>query len=158
MHAHSPASDPTLGTEDEGPLPALALADSLARTALECLRQHERWARLVDHGVPRAERRFGMKMVETSDDALRTAVHTFETHCDRTALSDDIRRKADGLWMTAREFLRRQQMSNDDSKEFSQHSADHLAVLRTAYELEASALLALRQATREFAKLRGDEV
>jgi hypothetical protein len=158
MHAHSPATDPALVTDDEGPLPALALADSLARTALECCRQHERWARLVDHGVPRAERRFGMKMVETADDALRTAIHTFETHCDRSALADDLRRKADTLWMAAREFLRRQRMSDDDSKEFTQHSADHLAVLRTEYELEASALLALRHATRDFAKLRGDEV
>jgi hypothetical protein len=158
MHARSTPSDAAHRTDDEAPLTPLALADSLARTALECSRQHERWARLVDHGVPRAERRFGEKMRETADDALRTAIHTFETQCDRAALADDVRRKADDLWMAAREFLRRQQMSDDDSKQFTQHSADHLAVLRTEYELEASALLALRQATRDYAKLRGDDV
>jgi hypothetical protein len=60
--------------------------------------------------------------------------------------------------MAAREFIRRQQMSDDDSKQFTQHSADHLAMLRSEFELEASALLALRHATRDYAKLRGDEV
>jgi hypothetical protein len=157
MHDRTTSAD-AVPPDDEAPLPPLALADSLARTALECCRQHERWARLVDHGVPRAERRFGVKMVETSDDALRSAIHTFETHCQRSALSDEVRRKADDLWMAAREFIRRQQMSDDDSKQFTQHSADHLAMLRSEFELEASALLALRHATREYAKLRGDEV
>jgi hypothetical protein len=156
MHAR-PASPPA-DTGDDVELTPLALADSLARTALECARQHERLAKLVAHRVPRSERRFGERMVELADEALRASVQTFERDCDRHALEDDVRQRANTLWMAAREFQRRQRVSDDDSRQFTQHSADHLQVLRTEYELEASALLALRHATREFAKLRGDDV
>ncbi|MCU0648279.1 MAG: hypothetical protein MUF00_09810 [Gemmatimonadaceae bacterium] len=156
MHARPAA--PTIDSLDETELSPLALADSLARTALECTRQHERLAKLVAHRVPRAERRFGERMVELADEALRSALLTFERDCDRQTLDEDVRQRANAVWMAAREFHRRQRVSDDDSRQFTQHSADHLTVLRTEYELEASALLALRHATRDFAKLRGDDV
>lgn len=133
-----------------------AAADSLGRTAAEACRQHERMARLNDLGVSTAELAAAHAMVDTIDLALAECVKHFEKCCAKTPSSDDaeIRQKANTLWLAARDYLRRHSIAEKATQQLTQHDAEKLGVLKFEYELEASALLALRQATTAYGKLR----
>jgi hypothetical protein len=135
-----------------------AAADSLCRTAAETCRQHERLGRLSDLRVPTSELAAAHALVDTIDLALAECVKEFEKCCAKTPSSDDaeLRQKANTLWLAAREYLRRNSIAEKASRQLTQHDAEKLGVLKFEYELEASALLALRQATTAFAKLRPD--
>jgi hypothetical protein len=133
-----------------------AAADALGRTAAETCRQHERLSRLNDLGVSVAELAAAHAMVDTIDLALAESVKDFEKCCAKTPSSDEpeLRAKANALWLAAREYLRRHSIAEKATRQLTQHDADKLGVLKFEYELEASAMLALRQATQALAKLR----
>ncbi|MEI6739423.1 MAG: hypothetical protein WCK74_03845 [Gemmatimonadaceae bacterium] len=134
----------------------LACADALGRTAAETCRQHERLSKLTELGVAAAELAAAVAMVDTIDLALAEAVQEFERVCDTVPVSDQVetRQKANALWLAAREYLRRHSIAERAAEQLSQHDAEELGVLKFEYELEASALLALRQATTAFMKQR----
>jgi hypothetical protein len=136
--------------------PPLNAADSLGRTAAETCRQHERLSRLNDLGVSTSELAAAHAMVDTIDLALAECVKEFEKCCATAPASDDadVRQRANALWLAAREYLRRHSIAEKASRQLTQHDADKLNILKFEYELEASAMLALRQATGAFAKLR----
>lgn len=141
------------------PTPAngpLAAADALGRTAAETCRQHERLSRLHDLGVSTAELAAAHALVDTIDLALAECVKEFEKCCAKAPASDDadVRQRANTLWLAAREYLRRHSIAEKASQQLTQHDAEKLGVLKFEYELEASALLALRQATVALGKLR----
>lgn len=140
-------------TPENGPR---AAADSLGRTSAEACRQHERMARLNDLGVSTAELAAAHAMVDTIDLALAECVKHFEKCCAKVPSSDDaeLRQKANTLWLAARDYLRRHSIAEKASQQLTQHDAEKLGVLKFEYELEASALLALRQATTAYGKLR----
>ena len=114
---------------DEGaePQSPVACADALARTAQETCRQHERLSRLNGLGVLHAELEAAHALVDTCDLALAECVATYEKRCGKTAVS-----------------------------ELRQHDAEKLSDLQMEYELLASALLALKQATGSYLALRPD--
>ncbi|MCC6241600.1 MAG: hypothetical protein IT353_02110 [Gemmatimonadaceae bacterium] len=136
----------------------LAAADALGRTAAETCRQHERLARLMELGVSQTELSAAYAMVDTIDLALAECVKDFETCCAKTPASDDpdIKQRANTLWLAAREYLRRHSIAEKASRQLTQHDAEKLGVIKFEFELEASAMLALRQATAALGKLRAE--
>ena len=136
----------------------IACADALGRTAAETCRQHERLSHLMDLGVGQSELEATHALVDTCDLALAECVRDFESVCARTPASDDanIRQAANALWLAAREYLRRHSIAERASRQLQQHDAEKLGDLHFEYELEASALLALRHAASSFAKLRAE--
>lgn len=147
--SHSDDAIATLGAP-------LACADVLGRTAAETCRQHERLAKLTELGVGPSELAAAVAMVDTIDLALAESVRDFEKICAKVPVSDDVelRQKANALWLAAREYLRRHSIAERASQQLTQHDAEQLGVLKFEYELEASALLALRQATTAYNKQR----
>ena len=136
----------------------LAAADALGRTAAETCRQHERLARLMELGVSQSELSAAYAMVDTIDLALAECVRDFEACCAKTPVSDDpeIRSRANTLWLAAREYLRRHSIAETASRQLTHHDAEKLGVIKFEFELEASAMLALRQATGALGKLRSE--
>ena len=132
-------------------------ADALYRCAVECCRQHERHARLVKDGAMQAEQRAALSLVAVCDEALADLVAAYETVAGAGADRDSAcSRAANGLWMAGREFARRRRTSQRAARALGdgRHSTDRLAELTLDYDLEASALLALKQAADAYGKVR----
>ena len=64
--------------------------------------------------------------------------------------------RANALWHASREYARRHRGCDRAGRDMAgaQHSSDMLASLNIEYELEASALLALKHATEAYRKVR----
>lgn len=62
--------------------------------------------------------------------------------------------RANALWLASRDYLRRTGSCETSSKDLKTHSPDRLNELHTEYELEASALLALRHAAEAYKRDR----
>lgn len=137
----------------DGPL---AAADALGRTSAETCRQHERLARLMELGVSQSELAAAYAMVDTIDLALAECVKDFEKCCAKSPVSDEaeLKQKANTLWLAARDYLRRHSIAEKASRQLTQHDAETLGVIKFEFELEASAMLALRQATAALARIR----
>ena len=137
----------------DGPL---AAADALGRTAAETCRQHERLARLMELSVSQSELAAAYAMVDTIDLALAESVRDFEKCSAKAPVSDDaeLKAKTNTLWLAARDYLRRHSIAEKASRQLTQHDAEKLGVIKFEFELEASAMLALRQATAAVAKIR----
>jgi hypothetical protein len=146
-----------LHEEDDVALNAqpLACADALARTADECQRQRERLARLIARNVGRAELNASAAIVDTCDLALEECIACYEDACAHESIGEEgVRKLASGLWHAAREYLRRCSSAEQASQQLRNHDAEALGDLHFAYELEASALLALRHACAAYFKVR----
>lgn len=144
---------------DDAPVATLrpiAFSDALARTAAETCRQHERLSKLMSLDVAKTELVAAHAMVDTIDLALAEAVSEFEKRCAKVAVSDepDVRMAANAMWLSAREYLRRHSIAERASRQLSQGNGDSLGELHFEYELEASALLGLKQSTSAYQKLR----
>lgn len=142
-----------LGQDERGPLGCF---DALGRTAAETCRQHERLSRLMELGVAQSELEATAALVDTCDLALAECVRDIEKVCAKTPSSDeaDERAAANTLWLAAREYLRRHSIAEKASRQLQQHDMEKLGDLHFEYELEASALLALKQAASAYGKLR----
>lgn len=134
---------------------AFPCRDALGRTAAEACRQHERMSRLIELGVSNDELAAAQAMVDTIDLALEESVQEFEKKCAKSpsAVSADVRQAANAMWLAAREYLRRLSIAERASRQIRQGS-ESLSDLHFEYEMEASALLALKQATSNYQKLR----
>lgn len=150
------SSSSALLDEPVEPLTPIACADSLARTASETCRQHERLSRLNSLGVGHAELEAAHALVDTCDLALEECVAMYEKRCGKAQVSEDneVHSKANKLWLAARDYLRRHSMAEKATRQLTQHDADKLSDLQMEYELVASALLALKQATSAFGVVR----
>lgn len=133
-----------------------ACADALGRTSIETCRQHERLSHLMDLSVGQSELEAAHALVDTCDLALAECVRDFETVCARTPSSTDAdtRQSANALWLAAREYLRRHSIAEKASRQLQHHGAEKLGDLHFEYELEASALLALKHAASAYSKIR----
>src|SRR4051812_14429503 len=92
----------------------LARADALFRTAAEACRQHRRYACLVAHGVIEGEQRAALKLAGFCDTMLVEAIHGFEKCSAKVdgAGAEEWRHRANALWMAARDYERRHQVSD----------------------------------------------
>ncbi|MGZ8414824.1 MAG: hypothetical protein ACXWZS_12450 [Gemmatirosa sp.] len=136
-------------------------ADALYRCAVECCRQHERLARLVDRGALPAEQRAAQSLVRLADEALLELASAYEKAAAKwhPESKDACWQAANGLWMAGREYARRATTSDRAARnigETGDHSVARLTELALDYDLEASALLLLKQATEAYGKTRPD--
>jgi hypothetical protein len=134
-------------------------ADALYRAAAECCRQHQRYARLVEKGVPTVEQKAALEMAYMNDDMLATAMQGYE---DVTAgaparPNDAWWHRGNMLWHASREYIRRHAdcdlLQRAHSKSKGQ-TKDGLGEMTMEFDLEASALLALKMALDSYRAVR----
>ena len=127
-------------------------ADRMFRAAMECIRQRERYARLVASGAHDLEQVSALRVAVVCDEILDEAVAAFEKHAGEASTGDDEwRRQANALWHAAREYRRR-----PASAAPTQVKGGTLQKLAMEYDLEASALLALKLALGGFRQICPD--
>lgn len=139
-----------------------ARADQLFRAAAECCRQHERYSHLTERGVDDGELKGVFEVVALCDRLLCDAGVTYEKASARThpdGPDGEWWRLANALWMAAREYERRHDGCDQAARRMSAaHDPRKFAELRMDYELEASALLSLKQAVEAYRRVRPESV
>ncbi len=135
--------------------PILDCADALYRAASECCRHHQRYSRLVDKGVSTQEQRSALEFAFMHDDLLGTAMTGYEkvTNGAPARSSEDWWKKSNMLWHASREYIRRHE-NCDSVARAKGHSRDELGAMTMEFDLEASALLALRMAVDSYRVVR----
>lgn len=132
-------------------------ADALCRCAMESCRQHERLAHLVKLVAPAAEQRAAQTLVGLCDEALGELAAAYEQAAGRShpTSTDACWHAANGLWLASREFARRTRTSARAARGMVERGdRTQLSELALDYDLEASALLLLKQATDAYRKVR----
>jgi hypothetical protein len=132
-------------------------ADALFRAATECCHQHDRVSRVHAKSDSTDELEAGQQACTHCDDVLRTMTTAYEkAAADVKPTGEDEKwwRNANGMWLASREYLRRSGGSEEANKKLKEHGPDQLEALQTEYELEASALLALRHAAEAYKRER----
>jgi hypothetical protein len=132
-------------------------ADALYRAAIECCRQHDRAARLHNSSEPELEHKHVDALCAMCDGSLSEMSQAYSdaagnVHPDR---DEAWWHKANSLWHASREYARRHAGCDAISKKVTaKHSAGQLGSMQMDYELEASALLALRHAAEAYRRTR----
>lgn len=132
-------------------------ADALFRAADECCRQHDRASRINAKASLEAEVDATQRACEECDGTLRELVELYEQTAESIVPSGNDAgwwHSANALWLASREYLRRHGGCDSSTKDLKDHSPGRLNTLHTEYELEASALLALRHAADAYRRLR----
>ena len=148
---------------DNAPSDPMALvrsrADALYRAAVECCRQHDRSARLSSSSPeePELEHRQLDAMCRMCDGSLSEIADEYNSAAASLHPAEDEAwwHKANALWHASREYARRHAGCDELSRKVStRHDADRLGAMQLEYELEASALLALRHASEAYRRTR----
>ena len=132
-------------------------ADSMARAAAECCRQHDRVSRVHGKSDQDAEIAAGQESCDHCDETLASLSEAYhETAASVQPKGDDELwwHSANALWLASREYLRRHSFTDRASRDLKSHDQDQLEQLHTEFELEASALLGLRHAAEAYLKAR----
>lgn len=136
-------------------------ADSLYRAAIECCHQHDRAARLHNASEPELEHKHVDALCAMCDGSLSEMSQAYSDAAGNVHPDHDEAwwHKANSLWHSSREYARRHAGCDAMSRKVSaNHSAGQLAEMQMEYELEASALLALRQAADAYRRARPELV
>jgi hypothetical protein len=134
-------------------------ADALYRAAIECCRQHDRAARLHNASEPDLEHKHVDALCKMCDGSLSEMSQAYATAAGtvQPAKDEPWWHKANSLWHASREYARRHAGCDAISKRLAaKHSSENFAAVQMEYELEASALLALRQSAEAYRKTRPD--
>jgi hypothetical protein len=133
-------------------------ADALYRAAVECCRQHDRAARLhSDSAEPELEHQHADALCSMCDGSLAEMSRAYEGAAGSLHPDGDESwwHKANALWHASREYARRHAGCDALAKKVSaKHAPEQLREMQMEYELEASALLALRHAAEAYRKTR----
>jgi hypothetical protein len=131
-------------------------ADALYRAAAECAHQHDRIARLFSGTPLESEERSATALCRACDETLGKLVAAYERAANDVHPHADEPwwHRANALWIASREYVRRHAGCDELTRRIAKHSPDELGSLHMEFELEASALLALRQACEGYAKVR----
>ena len=128
-------------------------ADRMFRSAMECIRQRERYARLVASGAHDLEQLAALRVAVLCDEILDESVAAYQAQAGEASTGDDEwRRQANALWHAAREYRRRP----TNSASTSSGKSGSLQKIALEYDLEASALLALKLALGGFRQICPD--
>ena len=143
-------------TRRAAPADPAAVADALFRCALECCRQHQRYASLVDRDALDAEQLAARTLVGCCDGALMPLMDAYAAAVSASgaAPNEAWRRDANRLWSASREWLRRRQEEDGVRVGGRRRTPGQLAGLAVEYDLAASALLLLQQAVDAYARSR----
>jgi hypothetical protein len=133
-------------------------ADAMFRAADECCRQQARLARVLELSCGEEELE---GVIEVSvvcarvldADGTRYSALASDAH---EGLGEACWHAANSLWHASREYARRHQACNLKSAKLSRHSSAQLGELAVEYELKASAVLALRYAVEQYARVRSE--
>ena len=133
-------------------------ADRMYRAAQECVRQRQRYATLVERALSDDEQHDALRIASICDEALAGSIAAYtEAAASNTAHRDEEWwHKANGLWHAAREYGRRHAGVDADARRKAQRSPTRLAEMAVDFDLEASALLALRHAIVAYGKVVTD--
>jgi hypothetical protein len=149
---------PTADPAPADPVASLrARADALYRAAIECCRQHDRAAKLFGSSDPELEHKHADALCAMCDGSLAELSKAYENAASHVQIDKDAEwwHKANSMWHASREFARRHAGCDALSKRISaNHPPEQLANMQMEYELEASSLLALRQAAEGYRKTR----
>lgn len=133
-------------------------ADALYRAAIECCRQHDRAAKVhKEDGEPELEHKHVDALCAMCDGSLNEMSEAYEAAAAHVHPDGEPAwwHRANGMWHASREYGRRHAGCDAMSRKISgRHSPDQLRAMQLEYELEASALLALRHAAEAYAKSR----
>lgn len=132
-------------------------ADALYRSAVECCRQHDRSAKISGVDEPELEHKHLDALCAMCDGSLAELAEAYQSSAAHVHPDGDEAwwHKANALWHASREYARRHAGCDDLAKKLSaRHSPDKLTAMQMEYELEASALLALRHAADAYSKTR----
>ena len=131
-------------------------ADALFRLAAECCRQHKRYSRLIDIAITAEEQQAAASIVAVCDEQLERLAEVYRVAVSGAKPDSDAdwRHKANMLWHASREYLRHHRGADLSSRALRHHSSEKLGELAVEYDLEASALLALRHAVESYRKIR----
>lgn len=131
-------------------------ADALFRASMECCRQHDRFARLLAKGHVDSEEDAAQDLCHACDSTLQRMAESYAAAAAalQRADRDGWWRQANALWIAAREYVRHHAGCDASARRVARHDADRLGALHLEFELEASALLALRQACDGYARVR----
>jgi hypothetical protein len=135
----------------------LTRADALYRAAVECCRQHDRAARLHNSSEPELEHQHVDALCAMCDGSLSEMSQAYSDAAGNVHPAHDENwwHKANSLWHASREYERRHAGCDALSRRVSaKHDAEQFTSMQMEYELEASALLALRQAADAYRKTR----
>jgi hypothetical protein len=138
--------------------PLMDAADALFRSAIEACRQHERVARCSGRGCSDDELHEMAELCELGHRHLAARTDGWEKAAaeGQGKADDTFWHGTNALWHASREYARRHHSCDALTTRVSRRSTDALGALTLEYELEASALLALRHAVAEYRKLRSD--
>ena len=130
-------------------------ADRLYRAASESVRQRERYARLVEAGATDSEQQAVLRVACLCDEILGESVSGYEKviTAEPAKAENDWCHTANALWHASREYSRRHHNCNESSRQLSSRKPDKFRELALEYDLEASALLALRLALAAYRKV-----
>ncbi len=130
-------------------------ADALYRAASECCRHHQRYSRLVDKGVGMPEQNSALEIAFMHDDLLGTAMLGYEkaTNGAPARPQEDWWRRSNMLWHASREYIRRHE-NCDRVARGKGHTKGELGEMTMEFDLEASALLALKMALDSYRAVR----
>ncbi len=134
------------------------IADTLHRAASDSCTEHRRYAKLVEGDASDSEQKTARAAVRSSDEILDEVVDLYEIAClEESGHGDDAWwHKANLVWRGAREYLRHQAASKRLLRGENGHSKNEFMALRIGHELEASALLRLRQAIESYKAARAE--
>jgi hypothetical protein len=135
---------------------ACNLADALARAAHECARQHERLGRCLELGCADEELTNIAELAGLTDQHLEAMTAAYEATATAAPESkgQDWFHAANTLWHASREYTRRSAGTNHVSRLAGKHAKAKLQELAMEYELERSALMALKQALEKYRAVR----
>jgi hypothetical protein len=152
------------GTLELSPLEvARVKADAMARAALECCHQHDRYARLVSRPALEAEHRAADEMCVVVTNALIEMAESYGEAAKELrpngSPDEEWWHRANALWHASREYGRRQTCCERQSRRAkATRQPNGLGELVVQYDLEASAVLALRHAADAYRKARPQAV
>ena len=139
-------------------VPLDAAADALLRSAVEAVRQHERVAKLNDRGAHHTEMQEATELCELCHRHLRERADLYEASAagGKGSQDDACWHTANTMWHAARDYARRHFECDTSSLKLAKHSSEKFGELALDYELEASALLVVRNAIAAYKKIRPD--
>jgi hypothetical protein len=146
--------DPTITPVER----ALQCADALLRAAAEAARQHEQLGRCLERGCSDAESKHLAAVTALCDAHLDAMTAAYEAAANAAPEAKEFPwwHAANTLWHASREYSRRHAGSDRVSRLLGKHSKEKLAELTMEYELERSALMAVKQAASAYRAIRPD--
>ena len=135
-----------------------AIADALCRAAHECYQQHGRSARLAKETSVDGEAQGLERLCAVCDETLEDLATEYERSAARArpaTADEEWWHRANSLWHASREYARRHKSCDAQTRRLgAHHSLSELETLHLEFELEASALLALKQACAGYCRMR----